>query len=146
MVKAIRHFASVMKVKLASTVDRPEICICPPGTDKNDAGTCRMGEDPMTSATNRYGQIHGITGLYIADNSLIPAFGPVNPTLTTAALAIRTQNLPGVNAKPIDRFPYEGRLVHLCTGCNQIAVDNDLLVYEMTACRFDLPGNSGIRS
>ncbi|MGM0882064.1 MAG: GMC oxidoreductase [Bacillota bacterium] len=90
MVEAIHHVASVMKVKLASTVNRPEICIWPPGADNHDAGTCRMGEDPLTSATNRYGQIHGISGLYVADNSLIPALGPVNPTLTTAALAIRT--------------------------------------------------------
>ncbi len=53
-------------------------------------GTCRMGVDPDTSATDPYGQIHGISGLYVADNSVIPSSGTANPTLTAAALAIRT--------------------------------------------------------
>ncbi|WP_224724259.1 GMC oxidoreductase [Paenibacillus vietnamensis] len=62
----------------------------PPGSGNHETGTCRMGEDPHTSATNRYGQIHGIAGLYVADNSVIPYAGAANPTLTSAALAIRT--------------------------------------------------------
>lgn len=49
-----------------------------------------MGDDPATSATNRYGQIHGVPGLYVADNSVLPLTGAANPTLTTVALAIRT--------------------------------------------------------
>lgn len=56
----------------------------------HDAGTCRMGYDPDTSATDPYGQIHGISGLYVADNSVMPFSGTANPTLTTVALAIRT--------------------------------------------------------
>ncbi|RDW16401.1 GMC family oxidoreductase [Oceanobacillus arenosus] len=62
----------------------------PPGADNHECGTCRMGIDPSTSATNSYGQIHSIPGLYIADNSVLPAIGAVNPTLTTISLAIRT--------------------------------------------------------
>lgn len=61
-----------------------------PGYDNHEAGTCRMGRDPATSATNSFGQIHGITGLYVADNSVLPLTGPANPTLSTVALAIRT--------------------------------------------------------
>jgi len=53
-------------------------------------GTCRMGIDPDTSATDPYGQIHGVSGLYVADNSVMPSNGTANPTLTTVALAIRT--------------------------------------------------------
>lgn len=49
-----------------------------------------MGLDPETSATNLYGQIHGISGLFVADNSVVRLSGPANPTLTTVALAIRT--------------------------------------------------------
>jgi choline dehydrogenase-like flavoprotein len=49
-----------------------------------------MGVDPDTSATDPYGQIHGISGLYVADNSVIPTSGTANPTLTTVALSIRT--------------------------------------------------------
>ena len=35
----------------------------PPGADMHEASTCRMGDDPNTSATNRHGQIHGVQGL-----------------------------------------------------------------------------------
>ncbi|XEC94147.1 GMC oxidoreductase [Paenibacillus tarimensis] len=90
MVMAVRNVASVMRADLSATPDRPEICIWPPGADNHDGGTCRMGNNPFTSATDRYGRIHAISGLYVADNSLIPSFGAVSPTLTTVALAIRT--------------------------------------------------------
>lgn len=69
---------------------QPEICIALPGSDYHVMGTCRMGDDPSISSTNRYGQIHGMSGLYIADNSILPTTGAANPTLTTTALAIRT--------------------------------------------------------
>lgn len=70
----------------------------PPGLDNHEAGTCRIGDDPATSATNRYGQIHGVPGLYVADNCVLPLTGAANPTLTTVALAIRTADyIPGQN-------------------------------------------------
>ncbi|MDQ8736398.1 GMC family oxidoreductase [Paenibacillus sp. LHD-38] len=56
----------------------------------HDGGTCRMGVDPAVSVTNPYGEVHGVSGLFIADNSVIPSSGTANPTLTTVALAIRT--------------------------------------------------------
>ncbi|MCM3729565.1 TIM barrel protein [Neobacillus cucumis] len=68
---------------------RPDIYMRAPGDDNHESGTCRMGNDPYTSAVNRFGQIHGISGLYVADNSILPTLG-ANPTLTTVALAIRT--------------------------------------------------------
>jgi choline dehydrogenase-like flavoprotein len=67
----------------------PHFYLRPPGDDNHESGTCRMGIDPSTSAVNQYGQIHGISGLYVADNSVLPSLG-ANPTLTTVALAIRT--------------------------------------------------------
>lgn len=67
----------------------PTIYLRPPGDDNWESGTCRMGDDPLTSATDRYGQIHGIPGLFVADNSVLPSLG-TNPTLTTVALAIST--------------------------------------------------------
>ncbi|WP_261301663.1 GMC oxidoreductase [Paenibacillus andongensis] len=60
------------------------------GNVNHETGTCRMGLDPNTSATNPHGQIHGVPGLYVADNSVVRLTGPANPTLTTTALAIRT--------------------------------------------------------
>lgn len=69
---------------------QPDICLVQPGADYHEFGTSRMGDNPLTSAANRYGQIHGISGLYVADNSVLPPIGGANPTLTTVALAIRT--------------------------------------------------------
>ena len=61
-----------------------------PGEDNHECGTCRMGLDPDTSVTDIFGQIHAISGLFVADNSVVRLSGPANPTLTTVALAIRT--------------------------------------------------------
>ncbi len=76
-------------IELISEGGQPKIYLRAPGDDNHESGTCRMGDDPSTSAVNRYGQIHGISGLYVADNSILPSLG-ANPTLTTVALAIRT--------------------------------------------------------
>ncbi|WP_239633869.1 GMC family oxidoreductase [Paenibacillus sp. H1-7] len=68
----------------------PDLCLRLPGRPYHECGTCRMGTDPAYSVTNAHGQVHGVTGLYVADNSVLPTSGAANPTLTTAALAIRT--------------------------------------------------------
>ena len=52
-------------------------------------GTCRMGEDPATSVVDPEGRVHGIRNLYVADSSVFPTSGAVNPALTIAALAAR---------------------------------------------------------
>jgi choline dehydrogenase-like flavoprotein len=65
-------------------------CLMPPGIDNHEAGTCRMGIDPATSVTNEFGQVHGMSGLFVADNSILPFIGGANPTLTTIAVAMRT--------------------------------------------------------
>ncbi|KRF28131.1 glucose-methanol-choline oxidoreductase [Paenibacillus sp. Soil787] len=90
MSAALLQASSAMHVDIATMNGAPALCLMPIGTDNHESGTCRMGDDPNTSATNRYGQIHGVPGLYIADASVIPIIGATNPTLTTAALAIRT--------------------------------------------------------
>ncbi|UPG62625.1 GMC oxidoreductase [Metabacillus endolithicus] len=77
-------------LRLVTGDDDPSVFMMPIGSDYHETGTCRMGDDPSTSATNRYGQIHGIEGLYVADNSVLPSVGRANPTLTTVAFAIRT--------------------------------------------------------
>ncbi len=52
-------------------------------------GSCRMGDDPAHSATDRNGKVHGVDGLYVGDSSLIPRTLSVNPSLTIMALATR---------------------------------------------------------
>lgn len=83
---AMRRAASILQLRLPPG----SVCMMPPGTDNHESGTCRMGTDPRVSATDRYGQIHGVRGLYCADASILPSIGATNPTLTIAALAIRT--------------------------------------------------------
>jgi choline dehydrogenase-like flavoprotein len=53
---------------------------------QHQAGTCRMGNDPQTSVTNRHGQVHDIDNLFIADGSLHVTNGGFNPVLTILAL------------------------------------------------------------
>lgn len=54
---------------------------------QHQAGTCRMGDDPRTSVTDRHGQVHGHRNLWVMDASLHVTNGGVNPVLTIMALA-----------------------------------------------------------
>ncbi|MFC5649463.1 GMC family oxidoreductase [Paenibacillus solisilvae] len=89
MSEGMKRTAAAMNAPLRE-IDGQTLNLGIPGGDHHEMGTCRMGDDPNTSGTNRYGQIHGVQGLYVADNSVIPTCGTANPTLTCAALAIRT--------------------------------------------------------
>ncbi len=53
---------------------------------QHQAGTCRMGNDPKTSVTNRFGQVHEIDNFFVADGSLNVTNGGLNPALTIMAL------------------------------------------------------------
>jgi choline dehydrogenase-like flavoprotein len=57
---------------------------------QHQAGTCRMGDDPQTSVTDRYGRIHAHDNLYVVDASLHVTNGGFNPVLTIMALAFRS--------------------------------------------------------
>jgi choline dehydrogenase-like flavoprotein len=83
--QGIRKSAQAMGV----TLDESTLVLRPPGADMHESCTCRMGDDPATSATNRHGQIHGVQGLYIADNSVLPTLTAAGPVLSNTALAIR---------------------------------------------------------
>ncbi len=52
-------------------------------------GSCRMGADPATSVVAESGETHEVSGLYIADASLLPTSIIVNPQITVYALATR---------------------------------------------------------
>ena len=53
---------------------------------QHQAGTCRMGSDPATSVTDRYGRIHETPNVFVADASLHVNNGGFNPALTIMAL------------------------------------------------------------
>ncbi|MFT4517690.1 MAG: choline dehydrogenase-like flavoprotein [Halioglobus sp.] len=59
-------------------------------------GTCRFGEDPQQSVCDGNNKMHGLDNLYIADSSVFPTSGGINPSLTIAALSLRlAQHLEG---------------------------------------------------
>ncbi|WP_224724442.1 GMC oxidoreductase [Paenibacillus vietnamensis] len=84
------RIANAAGISLTGKGAQPDLCVLPPGADFHEFGTLRMGDDPNTSATNRYGQVHGVPGLFAAGNSVLPSIGASNPTLSAAAMAIRT--------------------------------------------------------
>src|SRR5262249_41497781 len=53
-------------------------------------GTCRMGMDANTSVVNSRGQCWEHPNLFIVGSSVFPTSGTANPTLTIAALTLRT--------------------------------------------------------
>jgi choline dehydrogenase-like flavoprotein len=52
--------------------------------------TTRMGDDPETSVADSFGRAHDHANMFIAGASLFPTSGTANPTLTIAALSLRT--------------------------------------------------------
>jgi choline dehydrogenase-like flavoprotein len=55
----------------------------------HQAGTCRFGTDPATSALNTDCRAHELDNLYVVDTSFFPSIGAVNPALTAMANALR---------------------------------------------------------
>jgi len=55
----------------------------------HEVGTARFGADPTTSVADPNCQVHGIAGLYVIDQSVLPSAGAVNTCLTIIALALR---------------------------------------------------------
>lgn len=56
---------------------------------QHQAGTCRMGDDPRTSVTDKWGRVHDQDNLFVIDGSLHVTNGGFNPVLTIMALAFR---------------------------------------------------------
>lgn len=55
----------------------------------HDVGGTRMGNDPETSVTNGFGEVHDTPGLVVLGGSSFVSLPPVNPALTILALALR---------------------------------------------------------
>lgn len=56
---------------------------------QHQAGTCRMGNDPKTSVTDKWGRVHNHDNLYVIDGGLHVTNGGFNPVLTIMSLAFR---------------------------------------------------------
>jgi choline dehydrogenase-like flavoprotein len=55
----------------------------------HQAGTCRFGSDPTTSALDVNCKAHELDNLYVVDTSIFPSIGAVNPALTAMANSLR---------------------------------------------------------
>ncbi|EMD81814.1 FAD-dependent oxidoreductase [Pacificimonas flava] len=63
-------------------------------------GTTRMSRSPRNGVTDDTGRVHGVANLHIAGSSLFPTGGWANPTLTIAALALRTADKIAAHPRP----------------------------------------------
>ena len=52
-------------------------------------GTARMGDNPDTAVCDRWGRVHELDNVVIADSSVFPTASGYGPTLTLVALAAR---------------------------------------------------------
>jgi choline dehydrogenase-like flavoprotein len=66
--------------------------IAPGGRIIHEVGGTRMGNDPRTSALNRYCQAHDVKNLFVADGGPFVGQADKNPTWTILALAWRTSD------------------------------------------------------
>jgi choline dehydrogenase-like flavoprotein len=48
-----------------------------------------MGDDPATSVVDRFGQAHDVANLYVMDGSVFVTSGPMAPTASICANALR---------------------------------------------------------
>ena len=55
----------------------------------HQAGTCRFGDDPDSSALDSNCRAHELDNLYVVDTSCFPSISAVNPALTAMANALR---------------------------------------------------------
>ena len=60
-----------------------------PGEIIHEVGTTRMGDDPATSVTNHFGQLHDAGNVFVADAGTFVSQADKNPTWTILALAWR---------------------------------------------------------
>jgi enediyne biosynthesis protein E9 len=56
--------------------------------------SCRIGDDPATSALDDHHELRGHPGIFVTDGSAVPCGLTVNPAMTIAALAERA--MPGI--------------------------------------------------
>ena len=61
-----------------------------PGKIIHEAGTARMGNDPRSSALNKYNQAHDCKNLFVMDGAAFVSQADKNITWTILALALRS--------------------------------------------------------
>ncbi len=72
--------------------------VAEPGMAIHELGTARMGDDPKTSVTDQYCQLHDVNNVFAMDGACFTSSGCQNPTLTMMAITVRACD------RLIDRF------------------------------------------
>jgi choline dehydrogenase-like flavoprotein len=87
------RFIALQAEKLLRAAGAIETFLKLPGSatsfGQHQAGTCRMGNDPKTSVTNSYCQLHDVDNVFVVDGSVHVTNGGFNPSLTIQAVAYR---------------------------------------------------------
>jgi choline dehydrogenase-like flavoprotein len=83
--------AGATNIKITSKVAEPGMAI-------HELGTARMGNDPKTSVTDQYCQLHDVKNVFAMDGACFVSSGCQNPTLTMMAITVRACD------RLIDRF------------------------------------------
>src|SRR6185436_19760770 len=65
----------------------------PSAQSAHPLSSCRIGDDPATSALDDHHELRGHPGIFVTDGSAVPTSLCVNPSLTIAALAERASAL-----------------------------------------------------
>ena len=60
---------------------------------QHQSGTCRMGNDPLTSVVDASGRVHDVPNVFVIDASVHVTNGGFNPVLTIFANAFRCADL-----------------------------------------------------
>ena len=66
-----------------------ELGTTPSPESRHVIGTARMGDDPATSVVDRWGRVHTLDNVVVADSSVFVTASGYGPTLTLVALAAR---------------------------------------------------------
>ena len=72
--------------------------VAEPGMAIHELGTARMGNDPKTSVTDPWCQLHDVPNVFAMDGACFVSSGCQNPTLTMMAVTVRACD------RLIDRF------------------------------------------
>ncbi|MEJ1962762.1 MAG: GMC family oxidoreductase [Gammaproteobacteria bacterium] len=74
-------------------------------------GTLRCGHHASDSVVDAQGRVHGMSGLYVVDGSILPRSSSVNPSLSIYAWGLRVGDLVSQQFLREQRWPAEAREV-----------------------------------
>jgi choline dehydrogenase-like flavoprotein len=89
--------AEMLEAAGAKNIDMRS-AVAEPGMAIHELGTARMGNDPKTSVTDQYCQLHDVKNVFAMDGACFVSSGCQNPTLTMMAITVRACD------RLIDRF------------------------------------------